>query len=97
MGLFDVTRISGVSLMGKSVLERYIILNKMICSGCAGRLMPGHISCHWVRHKAVCMDFICNNSMSIIANSEMRVPTDPRTEQCMLVMRPLIVPPTPVR
>jgi len=84
VGVFDVTRISGVSLMGKSlsVLERYIILDKMIRSGCAGRPMPAHVSCHWVGHEAVCMDFICKNATTFIANSVMRVPTDPRTEQC---------------
>jgi len=96
LGLFDVTRISGVSLMNKSVLERYIILDKMIRSGCEERPMPAHVSCHWVGHEAACMDFICNNSTSFVANSVMRVPTDPRTEQCMLVLRPIFVPPTPV-
>jgi len=96
VGVFDVTRISGVSLMDKSVIERYIILDKMIRSGCAGRPMPAHVSCHWVGHEAVCMDFICNNTTTFVANSVMRVPTDPRTEQCMLVLRPLVVPPTRV-
>ena len=89
LGLFDVTRISGVGLQAKGVLERYTLLDKMVRSGCAGRPMPAHVSCHWVGHEAACMTFISHSTTTFVANSVMRVPVDPRTEQCLLVLRPL--------
>jgi len=86
LGLFDVTRISGVCLQAKGVLERYTPLDKMVRSGCARRPMPAHVTCHWVGHEAACMNFISHSTMTFVVNSVMRVPVDPRNEQCLLVL-----------